>query len=77
MVCQHVAQAHGFLLKGSYHDDITELGEFTKVGVPQSIGLAWDAKGNLYVSSYKEKTIRKYDAEGNDMGIFLGIFYCL
>lgn len=47
------------------------LGEFTKVGVPQSIGLAWDAKGNLYVSSYKEKTIRKYDSEGNDMGLFI------
>ncbi|MEJ1222939.1 hypothetical protein [Sediminicola sp. 1XM1-17] len=47
------------------------LGEFTKVGVPQSIGLDWDAQGNLYVSSYKEKTVRKFDAEGNDMGIFI------
>lgn len=51
--------------------DGNNLGEFTKVGVPQSIGLDWDAKGNLYVSSYKEKTIRKYDADGNDMGIFI------
>lgn len=47
------------------------LGAFTKVGVPQSIGLDWDAQGNLYVSSYKEKTIRKYDTEGNDLGIFI------
>ena len=31
LVCQHVAQAHGFLLKGSFNYDITELGEFTKV----------------------------------------------
>ncbi|MFT6836724.1 MAG: sugar lactone lactonase YvrE [Sediminicola sp.] len=51
--------------------DGNSLGEFTKVGVPQSIGLDWDVQGNLYVSSYKEKTIRKYDAEGNDMGIFI------
>ncbi len=49
----------------------TLLGEFTKVGVPQSIGLDWDKNGNLYVSSYKEKTIRKFDAEGNDLGIFI------
>ncbi len=51
--------------------DGNNLGEFTKVGVPQSIGLDWDAQGNLYVSSYKDKTIRKYDAKGNDMGIFI------
>ncbi len=51
--------------------DGNNLGEFTKVGMPQSIGLDWDAQGNLYVSSYKEKTIRKYDAKGNDLGIFI------
>lgn len=51
--------------------DGNNLGEFTKVGVPQSIGLDWDTLGNLYVSSYKESTIRKYDSEGNDMGIFI------
>lgn len=34
-----------------YDRNGVSLGEFTSVGVPQSIGLDWDSAGNLYVSS--------------------------
>lgn len=52
-------------LNGNY------LGEFTSVGVNQSIGLDWDADGNLYVSSFNGRSVRKFDTEGNDLGLFI------
>lgn len=51
--------------------DGTPLGDFTSIGVPQSIGLDWDAAGNLYVSSYSDDFVRKYDLNGNDLGLFI------
>lgn len=51
-------------LSGSY------LGEFTSLGVPQSIGIDWDSEDNLYVSSYNGDFVRKFDASGNNLGIF-------
>ncbi|HEY6437246.1 MAG TPA: hypothetical protein VIY47_11705, partial [Ignavibacteriaceae bacterium] len=45
--------------------------EFTNIGVPQSIGIDWDSNGNLYVSSYNGDFVRKFDADGNDLGIFI------
>lgn len=51
--------------------DGTDLGEFTSVGVSQSIGLDWDSENNLYVSSYNGDLVRKFDATGNDLGIFI------
>lgn len=54
-----------------YHLDGTFEDEFTSVGVPQSIGLAWDNAGNLYVSSYGWKYVQKFDTDGNDMGTFI------
>ncbi|MBV1923260.1 MAG: hypothetical protein KUG68_04440, partial [Flavobacteriaceae bacterium] len=54
-----------------YQQDGTFVDEFTSVGVPQSIGLDWDANGNLYVSSYGGSTIRKFDTDGNDLGLFI------
>ena len=54
-----------FQLDGSY------LGEFTSVGVSQSIGLDWDTGGNLYVSSYDGDLVRKFDSNGNDQGLFI------
>ena len=56
----------------------TPLGAFTDTGVPRSIGLDWDAEGNLYVSSYGQTSpsiptlIRKFDTQGIDQGIFIG-----
>lgn len=52
-------------LNGTYQ------GEFTDVGVNQSIGLDWDTDGNLYVSSYGGRTVRKFDSDGNDQGLFI------
>ncbi|MEO8068995.1 MAG: hypothetical protein ABI599_14965 [Flavobacteriales bacterium] len=54
-----------YMLNGTY------VGEFTTVGVPQSIGLDWDGAGNLYVSSYTSDLVRKFDPDGNDLGAFI------
>lgn len=54
-----------YKLDGSFVD------EFTSVGVPASIGLDWDAAGNLYVSSYNGKYIRRFSPTGADLGIFI------
>lgn len=44
---------------------------FTDVGVIEAIGLDWDAAGNLYVSSFSGKSVRKFDSSGHDMGLFV------
>jgi hypothetical protein len=54
-----------------YALDGTLLDEFSPVGVAQSIGLDWDSSGNLYVSSFNGASVRKYDPNGNDMGLFI------
>lgn len=54
-----------------YNTDGTFVDQFTSAGVIQSIGLDWDASGNLYVSSFNMGAngfIRKFDLNGNDMG---------
>jgi WD40 repeat protein len=52
--------------------DGTFVDEFTSVGVIQSIGIDWDATGDLYVSSYGGSTIRKFNGTtGADMGLFI------
>lgn len=61
-------KVHRYKLDGTFVD------EFTKVGVHQSIGLDWDADGNLYISSFDDGAngfVRKFDTEGNDMGLFI------
>jgi hypothetical protein len=54
-----------------YQLDGTFVDEFTSVGVTQSIGIDWDADGNLYVSSYGGASVRKFDSDGNSLGIFI------
>lgn len=54
-----------------YQLDGTYVGEFTSVGVSQSIGIDWDSAGNLYVSSYNGDHVRKFDSNGNDQGLFI------
>lgn len=54
-----------------YEQDGTYVGEFTSVTVSQSIGMDWDATGNLYVSSYNGASVRKFDQDGNDLGLFI------
>ncbi len=49
----------------------TFVDEFTDVGVNQSIGIAWDDSGNLYISSFTGGSVRKFDSSGNDMGLFI------
>lgn len=51
--------------------DGTLVDEYTDVGVVQSIGVDWDDAGNLYVSSFSGATIRKFDSNGMDMGLFI------
>jgi len=54
-----------------YQLDGTFVDEFTNVGVAQSIGIDWDSSGNLYISSYGNSLIRKFDTSGNDLGLFI------
>lgn len=54
-----------FDVNGNFIDD------FTSIGVSKSIGLDWDTSGNLYVSSYDGKFIRKFSPTGADMGMFI------
>ncbi|MGA9573201.1 MAG: hypothetical protein WBS20_04550 [Lysobacterales bacterium] len=54
-----------------YQLDGSFVGEFTNVGVSQSIGLDWDSAGKLYVSSYNGDYVRKFDTNGNDLGLFI------
>jgi len=54
-----------------YNLDGTFVDDFTATGVPNSIGLAWDAAGNLYVSSYNGKYVRKFSPSGADLGNFV------
>ena len=51
--------------------DGTFVVEFTSVGVPQSIGIDWDSNGNLYISSFSGDNVRKFDTNGNDLGLFI------
>lgn len=54
-----------------YQLDGTFVDEFTSVRVSQSIGLDWDANDNLYVSSFDGGTVRKFDTNGQDLGLFV------
>ncbi|MBI1228060.1 MAG: T9SS type A sorting domain-containing protein [Bacteroidetes bacterium] len=54
-----------------YHLDGSFVDDFTATGVGTSIGLDWDADGNLYVSSYNGKLVRKFSPTGADLGIFI------
>lgn len=69
----YVLQWRGNGLVKRYNLDGSFVDDFTSVGVSQSIGIDWDAQGNLYVSSFNDGSngfVRKYDPEGNDLGIF-------
>jgi sugar lactone lactonase YvrE len=54
-----------------YNLNGTFVDEFTNVGVGQSIGIAWDDSGNLYISSFAGGSVRKFDNSGDDMGLFI------
>lgn len=54
-----------------YQLDGTFVDEFTSVGVPQSIGIDWDENDNLYISSFSGDNVRKFDTNGNDLGLFI------
>lgn len=44
--------------------------EFTSTGLNQACGHAWDADGNLYVACYGSADVRKFDANGQFLGVF-------
>lgn len=67
----YVLQWSGNGLVKRYQLDGTFVDDFTDAGVFRSIGLDWDASGNLYVSSFDDGTVRKFDTNGNDMGLFI------
>ncbi|RME10535.1 MAG: T9SS C-terminal target domain-containing protein [Bacteroidetes bacterium] len=49
----------------------TSMGDFTASGVSNSIGIAWDEDGNLYVSSYNGGFVKKFSSSGVDLGFFI------
>lgn len=54
-----------------YNLDGSLVDDFTAIGVQTSIGLDWDDAGNLYVSSYNGKYVRKFSPTGADLGNFV------
>ena len=66
----YVLQWHGSGKVLRYELDGTFVGEFTEVGVSESIGMDWDNAGNLYVSSFGEKKVHKFGTNGEDLGVF-------
>ena len=54
-----------FQLDGTLED------EYTDVGVPTSIGIDWDAGGNLYVSSFGQGNVTQFDTSGVSQGEFI------
>lgn len=54
-----------------YQLDGTFVDEFTSIRVSQSIGLDWDENNNIYVSSFDGGSVRKFDANGQDLGLFV------
>lgn len=54
-----------------YQLDGTFVDEFTSVAMTQSIGMDWDANGNLCVASFNNANVRCFDPEGNDLGLFV------
>jgi len=67
----YVLQWNGTNPVRRYQLDGAFVDEFTSVGVSQSIGIDWDDDGNLYVSSYNGDNVRKFDQNGNDLGLFI------
>lgn len=51
--------------------DGTFLGDFTSVSLSRCLGMDWDARGYLYVSSYDFQLVRVFDTEGIDQGNFV------
>ncbi|MCB0521220.1 MAG: T9SS type A sorting domain-containing protein [Lewinellaceae bacterium] len=54
-----------------YKLDGTFVDDFTTAVVDNSIGLAWDTVGNLYVSSYNGRYVKKFSPAGADLGKFI------
>lgn len=67
----YVLQAGGNAKVKRYQLDGTFVDDFTAVGVSNSIGIDWDSTGNLYISSYDGKYVRKFSPTGADLGIFI------
>ena len=45
--------------------------EFTDLGVNQSIGMAWDEEGRLYISSYGGDLVERFNSDGTSDGTFI------
>lgn len=67
----YILQWNGNGMVKRYQLDGTFVDDFTSMGVNQSIGLDWDVDTNLYVSSYNGKSVRKFDSNGLDQGLFI------
>ncbi|MCB0546958.1 MAG: hypothetical protein KDD19_05175 [Phaeodactylibacter sp.] len=62
-------QGNGRVLR--YDLDGNFVDTFTDTNVTNSIGLDWDASGNLYVSSYNGRYVQQFNSSGESMGRFI------
>ena len=67
----YALQWSGDGLVRQYQTDGTALGNFTSVGISQAIGLDWDADGDLYVSSFDQAAVHRFDNTGQYLGAFI------
>ena len=67
----YVLQWSGNGLALRFNLDGDFLDAFTDRGVSQSIGIDWDSENNLYISSFDQKTVTKFDQEGKNQGVFI------
>jgi len=70
----YVLQASGSGRVKRYRLDGTPVGDFTILSLPRSLGLDWDDQGNLYVSSYDWRLVRKFNTAGVDQGSFVNTY---
>ena len=67
----YVAQGSGNGRVRRFQLDGTMVDDFTNLGLNKSLGMDWDNRGNLYLSTYDGQLVRKFDTNGIDQGNFV------
>ena len=67
----YVAQGSGNGRVRRFQLDGTMVDDFTNLGLSKSLGMDWDNRGNLYLSTYDGQLVRKFDTNGIDQGNFV------
>ena len=62
-------QGNGRVLRYDLEGNLVDT--FTDTNVSNSIGLDWDATGNLYVSSFNGRYVQQFNSNGESMGQYI------